>query len=278
VSSARPLGKLEAFSGWNSARPWGPDGAWRVTFGNGQAVIDDLVSGFADHRQAVIARWPVKAGAYPVVLGCTPWLTSKAVADALSSMGGCCVVLDKKHASSERYSRDAVESLATAKGVWQMLLGLHDWGPADENRQGPLIEPGARLPGDRILEPIRVLGYSEPALPLLHAKVAVCCGAWEWENDGGGIDDILTAMSVWVGSANWTKLAAKHIEFGAWSTDEQLCETALGFLTAVIRASEPLDSSAFSPIPELVRGEWDDEAFAELAAEYRDYDLDEDGE
>jgi hypothetical protein len=98
--------------------------------------------------------------------------------------------------------------------------------------------------------------------PLLHVKLAVRCGAWWAEDDFGEEIAYLTTLSVWMGSANWTESASYHIEFGAWSTDEQLCATALAFMTSVIRASEPLSSLAPGPLPELVPADWDDDAFA----------------
>jgi hypothetical protein len=70
-------------------------------------------------------------------------------------------------------------------------------------------------------------------------------------------------MSVWVGSANWTEMAAQHIEFGAWTADEKLCAAALEFMTSVIKASEPLSSAAPGPLPELAAADWDDAAFIE---------------
>lgn len=39
-----PLSSLPAFSGWDKARSWGPDDAWRVTLGGGDTVVADLLA------------------------------------------------------------------------------------------------------------------------------------------------------------------------------------------------------------------------------------------
>lgn len=265
MSTVPPLGSLAAFSGFTGPTPWGPDGSWRVTFGSGRLVIDDLIAGLLAHPSEVEDRWPRKAERYPVVLGCSPWLSDTDVVDALAGMGGC-VVVDKRNA---RYH--AVQDLAVrGKGVWQKLLGLDEWGPRDEKGNPPLIGPTDRMPGDRGLEPVRMLGYAPDQRPLMHAKLAVCCGAWSWEGEFGEINDYLTPMSVWMGSANWTQGSAQHIEFGAWTSDEQLCKTALEFMTAVITASEPLSSAAPGPVPELTRADWDDAAMYDYLGDLDD--------
>jgi hypothetical protein len=262
MSDVFPLGSLAAFAGFTGSRRWGPDGAWNVTFGGGRIVVEDLVAGLRAHPGHVEQKWSKKAEAYPVVLGCTPWFSDTTVADVLASMAGC-VVVDK------RYSRyPAAQRLATSgKGVWQGLLGLELWGPRDAAGNPPLIGPSGRLPGDRPLDPVRVLGYAADKRPLMHAKLAVCCAAWRWEGDFGEEVDHLTPLSVWMGSANWTQAAARHIEFGAWSSDKQLCQVALEFLTAVIKASEPLSSAASGPLPELTEGDFDDAAMSEYLDE-----------
>jgi hypothetical protein len=107
-------------------------------------------------------------------------------------------------------------------------------------------------------------------LPLLHAKLAVCCAAYTWEGDLGGWQDHLLPMSVWMGSANWTKQSDLHLEFGAWTTDPTLAKAALEFMTDVIRVSEPMPSKAERPSPELVEGQWDAAAFAELTEALRE--------
>jgi hypothetical protein len=244
-----PLGSLSAFSEWNSPRPWGPDGAWSVTFGNGEGVVDSLVAGLFAHQDVVRAqRRSWRSEPFGVVLGCTPWLTSMRIADALATMCSC-VVIDKqlRHGG-------AIRHLArTGNGIELGLLGLGDWGPLDEPGR-PIVDPYGPEPGSRELEPVRMVGFDSANSPLLHAKLAVCCAAWQ-SSDEPEVDN-LDPLSVWMGSANWTDAASDHIEFGAWSRDRLLCEAALQFMTAVVRASEPLTSTAPGPLPELAPVEY----------------------
>jgi hypothetical protein len=106
-------------------------------------------------------------------------------------------------------------------------------------------------------------------VPLLHAKLAVCCAAYRWEGDFGGWDDHLKPWSVWMGSANWTTWSSKHLEFGAWTTDAALTKVAFEFVIDVIRASEPRDSSASLPSPQLTEGIWDEDAWQTLARNHQ---------
>jgi hypothetical protein len=274
-----PLGSLDAFKRWFTPRPWGGEG-WRATFG--PAVVADLVKGLRDHPAAVKLRFPAKAEAYPVVLGCVNLLTSKEVVDALLSMmadpppsftgfwpgASSCVIVDKAAYAFphqlDRLSREGV-------GVQQALLrDIEYWGRPEGGRP-PVITPNTIQ--DRELEPVRVVGWKKAnnkKAPMLHAKLAVCCAAYTWEGEMGGWNDHLLPMSVWMGSANWTALSSSHLEFGAWTTDKALAEAALQFMTDVIKVSEPWGSEAERPSPELVAANWDDEAFAELWSELRD--------
>lgn len=261
-----PLGALAAFKKLTAPRAWGPDNAWTATFG-GRVVLEDLISGLRAHPQAVMRRFSAKAEAYPVILGCVPWLDSPRVVDALLKVGTYCVIVDKG-----AWSWQCDRLLSQGAGVPQKLLrGLETWAPAEGGRP-PVIGPYSRL--DRELEPVRVAGWNKPGErpPLLHAKLAVCCAAWRWEGEMGGTDDLLTPMRVWMGSANWTRKSAWHLEFGAWSADTALASAALEFMTALVKISEPFGTEAERPRPQLVAGEWDDEAFAEVLG---DMELDE---
>jgi hypothetical protein len=262
-----PLGSLEAFKAWSDPRSWGPDARWRVTFGSG--VLPDFVRGLRDLPATVASGMSRKAEPYPVVLGCVPWLTSSEVVDALIEIGSCCVVVDKSSGRSE-IERLTVEG----GGVPQRLLrSLEFWGPATDGTP-PRIDPNSALEfHQRELEPVRLFGWrkiGDKQVPILHAKLAVCCVAYTWEGEMGGWDDLLTPLQVWMGSANWTRGSLRHLEFGAWSHDPALAIAALEFITDVIRSSEPFDSAAIPPTPELVEGTWDDEAFAELVAEMQE--------
>jgi hypothetical protein len=218
-----PLGLLDAFKRWFTPRPWGPsskrhglsaiddleqmaqalgpesEDRWRATFGPG--VVADLVQGLRDHPAAVKRRFSAKAEAYPVVLGCVNVVTSKEVVDALLSMmadpppfftgfwpgASCCVIVDKAAYAYphqlDRLSRDGV-------GVQQALLrDIEYWGRPEGGRP-PVITPNTIQ--DRELEPVRVVGWkraNNKKAPMLHAKLAVCCGAYTWEGEMGGWND-----------------------------------------------------------------------------------------
>ncbi len=66
-------------------------------------------------------------------------------------------------------------------------------------------------------------------------------------------------------------------QVGVWCDDPGMAKQALRFLTSIVRISERLDATALKPSPELVEGRWDDQAFADLAAEYHEYQAGEEG-
>ena len=231
-----------------------------MAFG-GRVVQDELIAGLRAHPAAVEKRFSAKSEAYPFVLGCVPWFDSDAIVDALIDVGSCCIVVDKK-TNNEQCTR----LLGAASGVQQRLLGdLATWGPLERGRP-PMIGPGSPL-WDRELEPLRVAGWKKFSKQLLHAKLAICCAAWSWEGEMGQWDTTMTPMSIWMGSANWTQNSPQHLELGAWSTDAELAAAALEFVIAVIKISEPYGAGPGGPEPQLVEGEWDDAAFAEVLDE-----------
>lgn len=261
-----PLGRYEQLRRWVEADPvqWGPGRNSRARFG--ADVVVDLVAGLADGRRLVRERFPAKAEPMTLAIGCVPWLTSPEVVDALLALDGCCICVDKSQVDHPEAQR-----LAEGPGVWQRLLGLDEYGLLSERGEAPWIAPGAPLPGDRVLEAVRSVGWRKQGdqwRPMLHAKLCVVAASWTWENDGGGYDDHLTALRTWVGSANWTVASAKNIEIGAWSDDEALGKAAIDFLKDLILFSEPPDSPTGAPEPQLVAAQWDDDAFAAYAAEY----------
>lgn len=263
----RPLGDYERMAEWTrSPHSWGPDGGNVASFAG--RVIADLVAGIEAFPAVVDDSFPGKAEAYPVAIGCVPWLTSQRVAAALSTMSTL-IVVDK---GARHYS--AVRQLAaSAHGVWQPLLHLEEWAPAGPDGSAPILGPLGPMPGDNALGPVRCVGWNrigQRATPMLHAKLLVLAAAFTWENDyGGGWSDHLRPMRVWLGSANWTEAADKHLELGVWIDDADLAERCLGFLTDLVTFSEPFESATAGPEPDLVPAEYDDEAFREYLDEWR---------
>jgi len=203
-----------------------------------------------------------------VVLGCVPWISSDDVADALIAVGTCCIVVDKD--AKDKAQLDRID--AECNGVRQMLLRDIGLSAPQQGGKPPVINPLTWTAfEEQELEPVRMLGWTREkrgrSVPLLHAKVAVCCAAYGWEGEFATWNHSLEPLSVWLGSANWTQWSPKHLEFGAWTTDRALTSTAFEFVSDVIRSSEPRSSVESRPSPNLVEGEWDDDAFAELAAE-----------
>jgi hypothetical protein len=270
-----PLGEYEQLKDWaGRARSWGPDGEVRF----GANVLDGLVELIEDFRRRVKERFPVKTEACPVILGCVPWLTSPRIADALVAAGSHCICVDKKSAARSA----AVHTLLSHDGgvANELIPGLRFTGRLRADGSPPVVKPPNYLSAEgECLEPVRVVGWSRDGKrrPLLHAKLAALCAAWRSENDFGGEDNFLTPLVTWFGSGNWTETSSRHIEFGAWTTDEDMCNTALSILIDVIRCSETPTSVTVGSEPELADAKWDDVvAFAEYAAEYcLDTDLDE---
>ena len=58
--------------------------------------------------------------------------------------------------------------------------------------------------------------------------------------------------STWMGSANWTQAARRHIEFGLWSSDPDLEPHNYEYLLSLLTFSEPQGAAAIGPEPELV--------------------------
>ncbi len=259
--SFKPLSEL---AGWTEEPH-----AWRCgTISVGVNVIEALAQGIAAFPQMVHDRFPARAMAVPVAIGCVPWLDDEKVIGALLGVGQQCIILDKS-AKPERSKR----LLEEGRGLWQPLLGLEELGPSQLTGEPPWIRPEG-MPGERHLDAVRVVGWRKNTkigkfVPLLHAKLLVLAVAYEVEWDYGYLQR-LKPLRVWLGSANWTSASRASIEVGTWCDDGVLADEALRFVTSVVRISEPRGAAADEPSPELVAGQWDDEAFADWAAEYDD--------
>ena len=128
------------------------------------------------------------------------------------------------------------------------------------------------MAGEQVEElgPVRAAGWrGDPQARLLHAKLLVLGDVIGYEDDEFdlGVHFSFKPKKAWLGSANWTKGATQHLEFGLWTTDQTLVESTFSFVLGVIRFSEPFDTATDNPEPELVAVDWDEAAFAEAAAE-----------
>jgi hypothetical protein len=252
----KPLGDYHEFAWWSGkSRQWGPDDGWRAWFGGG--VADALVTVINEHVNEIGRR-----GGRPAAIGCVPWLTSKAIADALGRLSACCVVVSKNGATA------SVRRRVVCDGLPNVLPNLRSLVPDAEST---LIGPYSPMPYFEV-GPLRVAGWREAdQAPLLHAKLLVL-GDLVWGEDEWGREDVeFRGTSLWWGSANWTEASAKHLEVGCWSTDWGLVDEATDFLGSVIAFSEPWDSECAGPEPNLVDIEYDDDgAMWEAAQHLRD--------
>lgn len=244
------LGDYSAFADWTeSATGWGANGQSRVWFGGG--VMQGLCAIVDEHLEVS------RAGeGHPAAIGCVSWLTSTAVMERLARMDGCCVVIDK----DPFYRPETL--VKDGRPLPNVLPGLRMTMPDGEYEWVTTVEADG-LPPHHSLGPVRIAGWgkNDPRKPLLHAKILVL-GELEWARDGSGGEAHPTfrAESMWWGSANWTKRATSHLEIGTWTRDPALVDAALNFVSAVIRFSEPVESTFVQPEPNLVPvdpGEWE---------------------
>jgi hypothetical protein len=256
-----PLSSHEVFKRWTAARPWSTG---TVAFG---AVVDDLVGGVAEFarrsRHDSHRRWEM-----PAAVGCVPWMNNERMTAALASMGATCIVMDK--GAGDRHAAEVL--LAEGRPMPSVYLpGFDEMAkPAPDGRR-PIMSPWG-LSGEIVEElgPVRAAGWRGDRRPLLHAKLLVLGDAIGWESDefpDWGLHFRFEPKKAWLGSANWTKGSIQHLEFGLWTTDPSLVEQSFGFVLDVIRFSEPFNTAADHPEPELIGAEWDEEAFREAAAE-----------
>lgn len=134
--------------------------------------------------------------------------------------------------------------------------------------------PSEPLESEAVLSTFRRLGLraerAMPRPPLMQAKLALLGELW-WSDGGpeGTVQDVwgFRPLKLWVSSANFTKASRSHVEFGFWTDDAALLESADRFLQSLIAMSEPFDTEAGPPSPELVEAEWDGEDLHDFAVE-----------
>jgi hypothetical protein len=263
-----PLSGHPQFWRWRQPRAWS---AGTAAFGNVVADVVDGINTFAaEHPPAPIRR----GKSWPVALGCVMTLTHPDVGEALARLSGCCIVVDKR-----LRHRETVDQLCQdTTGIPQVFLPGFD-GLAPLGPYGPaVIGAGSPWPiADVTLGPARFAGWRPEKkgaqAPLLHSKLLVLgvAEAGEWDEDPGmGMNYKIAPKKAWLGSANWTEPSPTHLEFGVWTTDRGLVAATFDFMTDVIAFSEPLDTAATEPTPELVRAVWDDASVAEALADMPD--------
>lgn len=191
-------------------------------------------------------------------------------------LDGLCVVVDKGASVRGPVLRIHRDGAPLTLGF--LPPEMRDLAPVDADGHPRVLGPWAPSPENEVLEAVRVAGWRQDDSgrlgPLLHAKMLVLAIGWEWEDDEEwtGMLRKVELQSVWLGSANWTDSAAKHLEVGVWSTDRQLTREAWRFLADVLAFSEPLSAATRGPEPDLLPVQFDDEAIMDYLA-FRDGDL-----
>lgn len=268
-----PLGEYEQFSP-SVPVSWGTNGSWTITYGS--QVIPDLINGiwaFVETAKSYSMKvWPSSAA-----LGCVPFFTSADVAEALGHVDECCIVIDKQ-SSLWKPTRRIAESLDNPLSSYcfsELTFSALD----DESGRIPdPIGPGSPEPEPFQVGPARLAGW-RPAVgrqrPMLHAKMLLLGVKVIDEGEYGEEVPRFVSHRTWIGSANWTKAAGSHIEYGIWCDDQELMRQNRKFLMDTIRFSEPWASASVQPKPEMVNIEWDDDAFAEYVSELGPRELDD---
>ncbi|MEJ3741750.1 hypothetical protein WEI85_00410 [Actinomycetes bacterium KLBMP 9797] len=269
----RPLGDYEQLLG-STAQPWSGG-----TVVHGSGVLDDLLAGLARHGSTdwSTEHWR-RLEPRVAAIGCVPWLTDHAVAEALASFDQCCIVVDKQQPEYDAVRRLANEGNPLSSAY---LDGFEEMALPDKNGKAPVIHPNSGRLDPVELGPVRVAGWRRAsdgtAMPMLHSKLLVLGVTTYYEDDEMFAGDVLKfhPKSTWVGSANWTQAARRHIEFGVWSSDPDLVQHNYEYLLSLLTFSEPRGAATIGPEPELVSAVWDDDAFREYFAEHRDQYEDE---
>lgn len=248
-----PLGQYGQLQRWTtSSEPWS---GGHAKFGGG--VVEHLVEGIESFRSDVEASNAKRSHRYQeelVAVGCVPWLTSWPVVEALAPFRTL-VMIDKScDAPAARHLN------ASGRGTWSALLGTDDYAPVDEDGN-PRHYGGYEQPHDDY-RPVRVIGWrrSSTPRPLLHTKMLVLGTAMFHEDSEFYGWGRMRPQRAWVGSANWTDMSAKHLEFGTWldsEGDRPFAPLALEHLISLLLFSEPFGTGTTGPEPNLAPVEYD---------------------
>ncbi|MGW5155749.1 hypothetical protein ACWEPN_09735 [Nonomuraea wenchangensis] len=233
---------------------WAPGAIDRAWFGRG--VLDGLAEELQRHYHANSGR------RIPAALGCVPWFDNATIGQLLTDMQ-CCIIVDKP-APDEPFSETVQKLQAEGDGLpTNALSALADLMPLTDGRPA-IVGPSDNM--SVMVGPVRLAGYGGHRRqgPLLHAKMIVL--GFLWDDDEFFMGDVFVPESVWLGSANWTNASSSgHLEFGIFSTDRALVRGAYDFLADLLSVSEPFDSKARRPTPDMAPVEYDDEAFGNAA-------------
>ncbi|MEU0074103.1 hypothetical protein ABZ027_31880 [Streptomyces sp. NPDC006332] len=241
----------------------------------GRNVLKGLVDGmdsFLEEKR----RTPGFRSMGPVALGGFLWLDDPELAACLARFDHTCVVVSKQGRSKRDLDKlGKLQPFADGDNgmlarVFAELTDL-DWR---EEGRAKVLGPGAPMP-DVVIPPLRTIGFrrqpKKDMVPFLHTKMMLLGELWWHDEDAlGGVADVIgfRPERLWVGSANATARSRHNLEFGMWLDDPQALQAAQTFLVQLMAHSEALDPDSDLFQPELLPVDFDDEAFAEYAAEY----------
>jgi hypothetical protein len=253
----------------------GPGEGNRAFFGRN--VLQGLIDGIDDFVHECQPRWERRThriGA-PVMLACSPWVSDDKLIEALP---GACILISKhpRRKGGDAGGARLREVNSRTNGIeLRALSALAGMAPKVGGRPR-VIGPYDRIhDDDSSLSTFRTIAYRKtkelPFPPIVHAKLALLGNiCWTDEHPAGGVDDYIwfSPKRLWVSSANFTYGSRSSLEFGYWTEEEDLVSGVARFLGSLIGASEPLDSAADAPSPELAPVEYDDVAMAQAWAEH----------
>jgi hypothetical protein len=257
--------------------PWGFDASFsfgpasRLQGSFGRDVLNGLVVGIEDFR-AEAARKPPFRTLGAAMLGAFLWLDDPELIERIADFPHACVVITKQSRGKYQQAR-----LAKLQPILERSRGF----PADalpelsslmlrEDEHAPVVGP--HTPSAHLRLPaLRTIGYrriGDKLVPILHTKMILLGHVWWHDEDEFGLADVIgfRPQRLWLGSANGTASSRANLEFGVWLDDPALLRAATRFLAEVMRHSEELDPDAHEMKPELVEPDYDDVAFAEVAA------------
>lgn len=251
---------METFEDLFSWKPSGSD----VYYGTD--VLSGLVSGmdaFIDEcRSPADSRRPKT----PALIGSAMWIDDDQLLLALEKFYGLCITIQKQNRKTSHLASGTDISGMPARA----LPYLRHRRPA-ANGEPELIGPYDGPLDDLVVGPFRAFGIrrspKEKHVPILHAKLALLGYTWWYEDDFSYENQAFTPCKLWISSANFTKASRKSLEFGFWSSDEELMRQAKIFLEIVMGNSESVDPSSGQWAPELLEPDLDNDAFAEAAHE-----------
>lgn len=239
----------------------------------GRDVLRGLIAGIDAFIREDQPRWKQFRSVGPVLLGSAMLLTDRELIDKIGELAGASIVISKKPLGAgtlERLREVNERTQGLPAAAFAALGGL----ALKVDGEPVTVGPYDRIDED-VVPTIRTIGYrgvgqQVPALPIMHAKLALLGHlVWHDEDALGHVADIVyfKPHRLWVSSANFTRASRYSLEFGYWTEDKDLLEGAEHFLTTAMAYSEGLEPDSDGFAPDFAPVEFDEEAIRELLAD-----------